>query len=205
MRTLRGLRRYIALSLAWAAVLGAALFIVRRPAAEPIEILPPPTARPTTAPTPTATPGPLRVDVAGAVVSPGVYMLPRGSLVNDAIAAAGGSASGADLDRLNKALPLHDGAQVFVPRVGQSIPTVVNPPATPTPPRSRLTPNPGLQGAIDLNTATLEQLDTLPGIGPATAQRIIEGRPYASIEDLLRVRGIGQATFEKLRDLVVIN
>jgi len=204
MNGLKGLRGYIGLSLVWVAVLGAALFFVRRPSSEPIEILPPPTLAPTAAPSATSTPGPLRVDVAGAVASPGIYTLPRGSLVADAVAAAGGAASDADLDRINKAMPLQDSMQVFVPRVAQPIPTVINPPASaaPAPVRSGQTAVPGKP--VNLNTATLDELDTLPGVGPATAQRIVEGRPYGAVEDLLRVKGIGQATFDKLKDLVTV-
>ena len=143
MNGLKGLRGYIGLSLVWVAVLGAALFFVRRPSSEPIEILPPPTLAPTVAPSATPTPGPLRVDVAGAVASPGIYTLPRGSLVADAVAAAGGGASDADLDRINKAMPLQDSMQVFVPRVAQAIPTVINPPASPAPARPGQTAVPG--------------------------------------------------------------
>ena len=206
MNGLKGLRGYIGLSLVWMAVLGAALFFVRRPSSEPIEILLPPTVAPTVAPSATPTPGPLRVDVAGAVATPGIYTLPRGSLVADAVAAAGGAASDADLDRINKAMPLQDSMQVFVPRVAQPIPTVINPPAPATsataPVRSGQAAVPGKP--VNLNTATLEELDTLPGVGPATARLIVEGRPYGAVEDLMRVKGIGQATFDKLKGLVTV-
>ena len=202
MNGLKGLRGYIGLSLVWVAVLGAALFFVRRPSSEPIEILPPPTLTPTVAPSATPTPGPLRIDVAGAVASPGIYTLPHGSLVADAVAAAGGPAPDADLDRLNKAMPLQDSMQVYVPRIAQPIPTVINLPVSPAPTRPGQTAVPGKPA--NLNTASLDELDTLPGIGPATAQRIVEGRPYGAIEDLMRVKGIGQATFDKLKDLVTV-
>jgi len=201
MRALKGLRGYIGLSFFWLAILGGALFLARQPAAEPIEIIPPPTSA-IIAPAASPTPGPLRVDVAGAVKTPGVYTLPRGSLVSDAIAAAGGPAADADLDRINKALSVQDGAQVYVPRIAQPIPTTINAPA----------PSPVTRGGqvsvtekpVDLNTASVDELDTLPGVGPATAQRIIEGQPYGAVEDLLRVKGIGQATFDKLKDLVTV-
>jgi competence protein ComEA len=202
MNGLKGLRGYIGLSLVWVAVLGAALFFVRRPSSEPIEILPPLTVAPSVAPSATPMPGPLRVDVAGAVASPGIYTLLRGSLVADAVAAAGGAGGGADLDRINKAMPLQDGAQVFVPRVAQPIPTVINPPASPVPARSGQTAVP--RKPVNLNTASLDELDTLPGVGPATAQRIVEGRPYGAVEDLMRVKGIGQGTFDKLKDHVTV-
>jgi len=206
MNGLKGLRGYIGLSLVWVAVLGAALFFVRRPSSEPIEILPPPTVAPTAAPSATPTPGPLRIDVAGAVASPGIYTLPRGSLVADAVAAAGGAALDADLDRINKAMPLQDNMQVFVPRVAQPIPTVINPPASAAPATApvRSGQTAVLGKPVNLNTATLDELDTLPGVGPATARLIVEGRPYGAAEDLMRVKGIGQATFDKLKDLVTV-
>jgi competence protein ComEA len=198
----RSLRGYIGLSLAWLAILAAVLLLTRQPAGQPIEILPPPTLPPT------ATPGPLRVDVAGAVRTSGIYTLSPGSLIADAIAAAGGPADDADLDRLNKATPLKDGMQVYVPRLAQPTPV----PVSPVMPTAGLTRPPSGVAAgtavpgnlIDLNTATLEELDTLPGVGPATAQKIIEGRPYGAIEDLLRVKGIGQATFDKLKGLITV-
>lgn len=208
MNMLKGLRGYIGLSLVWAAILGGALFMTRRPAAEPIEILPPPTVAPTAVPTPspTLTPAPLRVDVAGAVNSPGVYTLPRGSVVSDAIVAAAGPADDADLDRINKAMPLQDGAQVYVPHIAKPLPTLVNPspPPSPTPAQPGQAPAPGQGKLVNINTATLDELDTLPGIGPATAQRIVDGRPYATLEDLMKAKGIGQATFDKLKTLITV-
>ncbi len=201
---MRAWRGYILLSLAWLAILGAALWVARRPAAQPIEILPPPTSAPTAAPTPTPTPGPLRVDVAGAVLAPGVYALPPGSIIADAIEAAGGPTEEADLDRLNKALALRDGVQVYVPyRGAPDRVLVVEPEPEPASAGSpqRNAPGPGL---IDLNRATPEELESLPGIGPVLAGKIIEGRPYRTVEELLRVKGIGPATFAKLRELVTV-
>ena len=113
-------RGYIGLSLVWLVVLGIALFVSRQPASQPIEILPPPTLQPTLTPLPSPTPGPLRVDVAGAVHTPGVYTLPAASIIADAIAAAGGPSDDADLDRVNKAVPLSDGMQVYVPHVADA-------------------------------------------------------------------------------------
>jgi competence protein ComEA len=146
--------------------------------------------------------------VAGAVRTPGVYTLPPGSLIADAITAAGGPADDADLDRLNKAIALQDGMQVYVPRLAQPTPVPINP-TTPTVAVTRSLSGTVTSAAapgklININTATLEELDTLPGVGPATAQKIIEGRPYGAIEDLMRVKGIGQATFDKLKDLITV-
>jgi len=202
-------RGYIGLSLVWIIVLGIALFVTRQPASQPIEILPPPTLQPTLTPLPSPTPGPLRVDVAGAVHTPGVYTLPAASIIADAIAAAGGPANDADLDRVNKAVPLSDGMQVYVPHEAEA---AAPQPVAPVPAKAAAAPLPetsaaeaGDSGALlDLNTATLAELDTLPGVGPATAQRIIDGRPYGSIEDLMRVKGIGQATFDKLKERITV-
>jgi competence protein ComEA len=235
-------RGYVLVSLIWLAVLGGAAVFLRRPTPQPIEILPPPTAQPSpvasaaitgtataratdaaTSPAATATvsttptPPPLHVDVAGAVGAPGVYTLPTGSRVIDAIAAAGGALAEADLDRLNKAAGLTDGVQIYVPRLAERgtplaaiaaaedpaaerQPAVGQPPAT----RAATTPAPTVISVVDINTATLEALDTLPGVGPATAQAIIAGRPYARVEDLLRVDGIGEAKFAKLQPYVAV-
>ena len=196
-------RGYLALSLIWLSVLGGTLFVTRRPAAEPIQIIPPPTAEPTALPTSTATPSPLHVDVAGAVASPGVYLLPPGSIVAEAIAAAGGPARDADLDRINKAVALYDGAQVYVPRAGQTSLPLVEPLPAPTQAASRA--GAGLSGLlVDLNTASASELESLPGVGEAIAQRIIEGRPYSNVKDILRVKGIGEATLEKLKPFVTV-
>jgi competence protein ComEA len=202
-------RGYIGLSLVWLVVLGVALFVSRQPASQPIEILPPPTLQPTLTPLPSPTPGPLRVDVAGAVRTPGVYTLPAASIIADAIAAAGGPSDDADLDRVNKAVPLTDGMQVYVPHLAE---VVAPQPVEPVPAKAAAAPltETGAVGAseggarLDINTATLTELDTLPGIGPATAQRIIDGRPYGALEDLMRVKGIGQATFDKLKERIKV-
>lgn len=199
MSFLQRYRGYILLSLAWLAALGGVLFVVKRPQPAPLQILPPP---PTATPAPTPTPRPLRIYVTGAVQAPDVYELPADSIVKDAITAAGGATEEADLEAINQALPLSDGAQVHVPRRQE------NPPTPPVISLPLLQTTPGFSsgpaGRVNINTATAEELDTLPGIGPAMAQRIIEGRPYSSIEDIQRVKGIGQATFEKLRDLITV-
>lgn len=146
---------------------------------------------------PAATPAPaeLVVDVVGAVVRPGVVRLPPGSRVVDALDAAGGALTDADVARLNLARVLVDGEQVVVPRPGDPVPAA--PPAA----------GGGEGGAtlVDLNSADEATLDTLPGIGPVLAARIVEHRaagPFASVDDLVDVPGIGQALLEDLRDLV---
>ena len=143
--------------------------------------------------------GRVAVHVAGRVRRPGLVRLPAGSRVQDAIRAAGGSAAGADLDAVNLARKLTDGEQVFLPGPGD--------PPPPPPPGA----GPGAGGApsapLDLNTAPLEQLDALPGVGEVTAGRIIAYRsahPFTAVDELLEVPGIGQRRFEQLKDLVTV-
>jgi competence protein ComEA len=172
------------------AVLG--WLVLRTPAAPPAESLMAPVS---SAPTATTTGGALVVHAAGAVARPGVYELRAGARVQDLLAAAGGAAPGAQLDRLNLAAPLVDGSQVYVPREGEAAPPSASGAGAPA-------------GPLDLNTATVEQLEELPGVGPATAQAIVAAREelggFRSVEDLLDVRGIGPAKFEALRDLVTV-
>jgi competence protein ComEA len=144
---------------------------------------------------PTSTPGPLNVSVDGAVNKPGNYVLPPGGLIDDAVRAAGGPTADADLERINLAQELHSTDRVHVPRFGEVLPT--------------LTPY-GLSadGKIDINLADAALLETLPGIGPAIAQRIIEYREmngaFETIEQLLDVEGIGPAKFDGIKDLVTV-
>lgn len=154
--------------------------------------------------TSTAAPEPVEVVVhaAGAVARPGVYRLATGARVADLLDAAGGPAGGADLDRLNLAAPLRDGDRVFVPLAGEDVPSVVAGGGATSAGEGDAAP----VELIDLNTATLAELDTLPGVGPATAQAILEERDrrggFSAVEDLLDVRGIGEAKLAGLRDLV---
>jgi competence protein ComEA len=144
---------------------------------------------------PTATAGPAEVSVDGAVNEPGSYTLPPGSLVDDAVRAAGGPVPDADLERINLAAALHDGDNVHVPRVGEVLPK-----ATPYGLRT--------DGKIDINLADAALLETLPGIGPAIAGRIINYRemngPFKMTEQLLNVQGIGPAKFDGIEDLVAV-
>jgi competence protein ComEA len=149
----------------------------------------------------TSTAGVIVVAASGAVVAPGVYRLPPGSRVTDLLTAAGGLAAGADGDRINLAAPLQDGQWLYVPRVGQPVPSEV------TPSGGGAAGSDGEpQEPVDLNTATVDDLDQLPGIGPATAEAIVAYRqergPFRSVDDLLDVRGIGDAKLAELRPLV---
>jgi competence protein ComEA len=141
--------------------------------------------------------GQVAVHVAGRVRHPGLVRLPAGSRVQDAITAAGGVTSGADLDAVNLARRLTDGEQVRVPGPGDPAPPPPDAAAGPATPSAPL----------DLNTATVEQLDTLPGVGEVTAGRIVAYRsahPFTTVDELLEVPGIGQRRFEQLKDLVTV-
>ena len=149
------------------------------------------------------------VHAAGAVTAPGVYRLPDPARVTDVVAAAGGLTSEADPDVLNLAARVGDGERIFVPRRGQAAPGVVV--GTTGSGSGASASNPAQAGAasvVDLNTASVEQLDLLPGIGPAIAARIIEQRArtgrFRSVNQLLDVPGIGEAKFASLKSRVKV-
>ncbi len=169
----------------------------------------------------------IHVHVVGAVVAPGVYALPLGSRGDDAVQAAGGALASADLARINLAAPLTDAVQLYVPRRGESH----RPAATIAPGASRVgrstidtavthvapsdadlpaaSPSPVANGRVRLNVAGVQELDSLPGVGPATAAAIVDHRrrngPFRSLDDLDAVNGIGPARIAALRDLVVVD
>ncbi len=153
------------------------------------------------------------VHVAGAVAAPGVVSLSSGARVVDAVTAAGGMRPDADPDRINLAAPLTDGQRVVVPVIGQPDPIEVGVGAgvggTAVGGSGAAGAAGASSGPVELNTATAAQLDTLPGVGPATAAAIIDHRssagPFGSVDELLDVRGIGEAKLEALRDLVTVN
>lgn len=196
-------------SLLWVVLGGASLFLWRQPQPATFEIQPPPatnTPQPTATATPTATPSPLLVDVAGAVRIPGVHSLSPGSRVQEAVAAAGGALEHADLRGISLARPLQDGEKLYVPLVGE------DPPAPPAPGTAAVEDDGSANDTaavdypININTADAETLQALPGIGPKTAQAIADYRetngPFPSVEDLVQVKGIGEGTLGKIRELV---
>ena len=161
-------------------------------------------------PTETATPAAVAVYVSGAVGAPGVYDLPSDARADDALTAAGGASPDADLERVNLAKRVSDGEHIRVPRRGD--------PTAPAAPTNRLPPTyaqpggetspqpPQPAGKIDVNSADAARLETLPGIGPARARAIIEHRqangPFASVDALTEVRGIGEGILDSIRDLI---
>lgn len=131
----------------------------------------------------------VRIDVAGAVKTPGIYTLKADSRLDDALKAAGGLADDADKDwvakNINLAEKIIDGGKLYIPRIGES--------------------SAGQSaGKINVNLASATELDSLPGIGKVTAEKIIEARPFKSVEDLKTKKVVSSSTFEKIKDLVSV-
>jgi len=172
------------------------------PGSAPVDGAPAPA--PSGVPGPAASPVTVTVHVAGQVASPGVYAVPAGGRVADAVIAAGGTASEADVEQLNLAARLTDGERIYVPKKGEAPPVV----ATPAPASGGAKPGAAPIGPVDLNTATAEQLEALPGVGPATSKAILAYRSsrgrFRSVTELLEVPGIGPAKLESLRPLVKV-
>lgn len=134
------------------------------------------------------------VHVSGAVARPGVLTLEWDSRVADAVDAAGGAVADADLDQLNLAAPLGDGERVHVPLEGEELPNAAG-------------VNGATTGPLNVSSASAVELETLPGVGPTIAQAIVAARsdrPFETVDDLLRVRGIGPSKLEELRPLITV-
>ena len=193
------------MTLLYAITLGGVLFL-RTPESDEVPIvIHTPALASTATLLPTVTLAPLQVHVSGAVQHPGVYSLDHGSRVQEALELAGGVAEDADLDRINLAAWVSDGQKVHVPKLGETGLPVVQSIAGPVKSSGW-----GLvvSGKVNINTATAEELDTLPGIGPAYAERIIRHRqeqgPFKSIEQIMEVKGIAEGKFEELKDLISV-
>ncbi|WKZ38036.1 MAG: helix-hairpin-helix domain-containing protein [Anaerolineales bacterium] len=189
------------------ALAGLLVFISRAPAGQPVVLQPAPTK------------APIAVHVIGAVPRPGLYQFSEGARVQDAIDAAGGLLATANVNAVNLAALLTDGQQLNIPYKSGSEPSD----------DTGLLELPGSSGAngsssttedlsssepsdnklININTATLQELDSLPGIGPTLAQRIIDHRnengAFSTIEEIMDVSGIGLSTFENIKDLITVN
>ena len=141
--------------------------------------------------------GEVVVDIAGAVARPGVYNLPAGSRAEEAIATAGGLSAQVDDDRLakvvNRAAKLSDGAKIYIPKMGDMV-------TRPGPVSDSLTSH----NSVSINAASQSELEALSGIGPATAKKIISGRPYTSLEELVAKKAMGQALFDKLKNQLTL-
>lgn len=160
---------------------GGVLFSLSSKSDTSIKVLPP---------SPQTAPSKILVDISGAVAVPGVYQLPAVARLELAIKVAGGLTSGADKEyiakNLNLASSLSDGAKVYIPKKGEEV------------------SEESVSGAtkININTTSASELEALPGIGPKTAEKIINGRPYQSIEDLLLKKVVGKNVFEKIKDKI---
>src|SRR5574341_3768 len=186
-------RPYLAMTLLFIITLIGTIYVLRRPEPAALTIT-------TSTPRATATLAPIVIDVRGAVAKPNVYSLPPGSRVQDALVLAGGALDTADIRTMNLARKLNDGEQIYIPAMGEATLT----PAAGTAPFSK-TPFGKL---VNVNTATAAELDALPGIGPTYAQRIVDYRtqndPFNKIEDIKKVRGIGDALFEQIKNLITV-
>ena len=173
------------------------LYLISRPSrGAPIQLLPAPT------------PLPLFVQISGAVQQPGLYELPPGSRLNDAIQAAGGLSADADTSQINLAAPLTDGNLVTIPHKAElSSPVLEETDSAPSP--DTRSGSMIETGVVNINTATLEELESLPEIGPVIAQRILDYRttngPFTTLEAIQNVDGIGPVTFEQIKGLISID
>ena len=162
--------------------------VARNPSGQAVTLRPVPTERP------------IVVHITGAVPRPGVYALAQGARVQDGISAAGGFLAIANKTGINLARLLEDGEQLDIPYLEGEAPIVLDDP--------QVTEAPSSSELININTASQTELETLPGIGPTTAQKIIQYReangPFVNIEDIINVSGIGPGTFERIKDLITV-
>lgn len=139
----------------------------------------------------------LTIDVSGAVNKPGVYKLKNGSRIEDAVSLAGGFSQDAQSEYiakvLNLAQKLVDGSKIYIPKAGEATGGLVSGSA-----------NSNITAKININTASVSELDSLSGVGEVTARKIISGRPYQAIEELVSKKVVGKAAFDKIKDQLVI-
>jgi competence protein ComEA len=185
--------KYVLFGLACGLLASALILLISTPPrGVPIQLAPPPT------------PSPLFVDVSGAVHEPGVYELALDARVQDAVQLAGGLLPDANESAVNMAAKVMDGQKIIIPLEGEQLPAIKSNPL------EELSVSASVSDIqpININTATQEELETLPGIGPSKAAAIIEYRstngPFNSLEDILEVSGIGEKTLDGFKDLIVI-
>lgn len=179
---------YLASGILFGLFLAALVWVVaRNPTGEPVILRPAPTEKP------------VIVYITGAVPRPGVYALPKNARVQDAISAAGGFLAEAEKSQMNLAALIEDGEKLDIPYVEGASPVL----ATPMPEVVTSTTE-----LININTASALELEALPGIGPTTAQKIVDYReqngPFISAEDIINVSGIGPGTYERIKDLITV-
>ena len=179
---------YMASGILLGLFLAALVWVVaRNPSGEAVTLRPVPTDKP------------IVVHITGAVPRPGVYALPQGARVQDGISAAGGFLAEADKTTINLAQLLDDGEKLDVPYIEGGSPVIT----TPVPEVVTSTTE-----LININTASAAELDSLPGIGPTTAQKIIDYReqngPFVNAEDIINVSGIGPGTYERIKNLITV-
>jgi competence protein ComEA len=179
---------YMAAGILFGLFVAALIWVVaRNPTGEAVVLRPVPTEKP------------VIVYITGAVPRPGVYALPKGARVQDAISAAGGFLAEAEKSQINLAALVEDGEKLDIPYIEGASPVL----GTPVPEVITSTTE-----LIDINVASAAELESLPGIGPTTAQKIIDYReqngPFLSIEDIINVPGIGPGTYERIKDLITV-
>ena len=179
---------YMASGILFGLFLAALIWVVaRNPTGEAVVLRPVPTEKP------------LIVYITGAVPRAGVYALPQGARVQDAISAAGGFLAEAEKAQINLAALLEDGEKLDIPYIEGASPIIATPAATIVAATTEL---------LNLNTASAAELEALPGIGPTTAQKIVDYReqngPFINAEDIINVSGIGPGTYERIKDLITV-
>lgn len=186
-------------------LLGGVILLIAKPATgDAIALISAPSATPSRQPSPTNTPEPILVQISGKVVSPGIYSLQQDARLQDLIDLAGGLAADADKNRVNGAALLRDGDYFYIPGVDETIPET----AANSPVNLNVDLDSEYDYPLDLNTATQEALESLPGIGPTKAEDIIAYRDlhgrFASVDELTNVSGIGEVTVESLREYLYV-
>jgi competence protein ComEA len=203
--SLKPYRLYFAMFVLNLAIVIGVIYLLSREPARPLVVTVPPTRA-----AKSETPVPITVIVSGAVNHPGEIELPSGALLAEALQKAGVKAE-ADVSKLNLTRPLQDGDKINVPSQAPTVSAAKSPPTANSPsvaPTTALTPAALPTHKLNLNTATLEELDALPGIGSALAQRILDYRAqkggFKSIDELKEIRGIGDTLFNQIKGLVTV-